>query len=91
MRKYILLKLGRIIRSEIKSLSCLDSILCSQSPNVMQNFHWNMVYDELKLKSPVFLGVLISATHTRTPHPNRVAVICVCASILLKCRLILIK
>ena len=54
----------------------------------MQNFHWNMVYDELKLKSPVFLGVLIAATQTRTPRPNRVAVICVCASILLKYRIL---
>ena len=64
----------------------LDSILCSQSTDTLINFDWSLIYDELRVKSPIFIGVLIAATETRTPRSNRVAVICVCASILLKFR-----
>ena len=85
-RFYILLTVQRAIRAEIKMLSTVESILCSQSPDVLKSFDWNMIYEDLHAKAPVLLGFLLSATQTRTPRGNRSAVICVCVAILLKYR-----
>ena len=54
VRNYILLSIGRDIRSEIKSLSTRQSVLCSQLPNDLRQFHWDMIYNELEQKAPVF-------------------------------------
>ena len=71
---YILLYIGRIVRTEIKTLGNLQSNLC------LKSFNWNMIYDELK--APVLLSVLMSATETTKPRNNRLSVIGVCAAVL---------
>ena len=85
-RKHILLSMNRIIQAEFKEMIKFESILCSLSPDHLKSFYWGMIYDELRLKAPVFLSFMMSLTKTKTPRKNRVAVICTCAAILLKYR-----
>ena len=86
-RQYTLSNIGRIVRTEIKKMSTVQSILCSQSPDDLKNFKWSDIYTELKEKAPVFLGILVSATKTRSPRSrDNQAVICICVAILLKYR-----
>ena len=85
-REYTLSSIGRMIRTELKKVSSIQSVLCSQSNDDLKNFKWDDIYNELKHKAPVFLGVLLSATKTRCARKNQVAVICMCAAILLKYR-----
>ena len=58
----------------------------SQSLDILKTFSWSMIYKELETKAPVLLGLLLSATHTRVIHRNRVAIVCICAALLLKYR-----
>lgn len=89
IRKYdnIHSSIGRIVRTEMKKMSSVQSILCSQSPDDLKCFKWDDIYHELNEKAPVFLSILVSATKTRTPRSrDSQAVICMCVAILLKYR-----
>lgn len=87
-RKYVLAKVGSIVRSE---LACMcsdktDSILRSQSASDMKHFEWDKLLSELEAHTPVLLSILQSCTQTRRPRPNRKAIVGICAAILLKHR-----
>ena len=83
---YIFQTIQRAVRLEMKTLSTTESILCSQSLDILKTFSWSMIYKELETKAPVLLGLLLSATHTRVIHRNREAIVCICAALLLKYR-----
>ncbi len=85
VRSYIISKVGFTIRKEIKLMSTFQSVLRSELPD-LKNFKWDMIYNELQQKAPIFLSFLLSATHTRVKRSNRIAVICVCTAVLLKYR-----
>lgn len=83
---YIILKIGRDIRTEMKKLSGSQSILCSQSADELRNFRYDIIHDELQQKAPYLLSFFMAATQTRTYRHNRIAVVCTCAMIILKYR-----
>lgn len=84
VKKYLLVKIGTMIKKEIKTLSSFDSILKSQSLDHLMNFKWELIINELQQKAPIFLSFLKVATKTHTKRANKDAVICMCVSILLK-------
>lgn len=86
IRRQILKVLGRDLRTEIKRLSSKDSILSRSKISDIQMFQWNIFYKELEEKSHTFLSFLQAATETRTPRTNRIAIMCICAGIMLKYR-----
>ena len=77
-RYYIFSNMGRIIRTEIRKMSSLQSVLLSQSPEDLKMFTWDVLYDELQRNAPTFLFFLKAATETNTPRSNEVEVMCVC-------------
>ena len=84
---YIISKIGRDVRTEIKNLSSSQSILCSQSLDYLKNFNYDIIiYDELNQKAQYLLSFLMAATQTKSLHSNHIAVICTCAMIILKFR-----
>lgn len=83
---FITLKIGRIVRTKIKKLSNLESILCSQSVEELKEFKFESNYQELQNNAPLLHSIFLSATKTRTPRDNQMVVISVCISILLKYR-----
>ena len=83
---YIALKIGRIVTAEIKGLSNLQSILCSQSVEDLKTFQFEKIYYELQNNASFLFSIFMSATKTKTPRENRMAVICVCTAVLLKYR-----
>ena len=85
-RHSIILSLQKLIQTELKKLSSMQSSLLDQSPDTLKSFTWNAIYDELKKNAPIFLSFLMAATQTKTPRSNRIAVMCVCASVILKYR-----
>ena len=87
IKGYIISKIGRDVRTEIKNLSSSQSILCSQSLDYLKSFDYDIIiYDELNQKAPYLLSFLMAATKTRSLRSNRIAVICTCAMIILKFR-----
>ncbi len=87
-RRYILEKVGRILRSELAAM-CADmtaSVLRSQSVEDMKGFTWDRLLNEQEVNAPVLLNILQSCTRTRKLRPNRKAIVGVCASIFLKHR-----
>jgi len=60
------------------------SILCSGKYDDIMSFKWAILMEELKLHAPVLTHVLTSCTASKQPSSNRMAIICVCASVLLK-------
>ena len=78
-RHYILLHVGKIVLKEMKGItSCHESIFGSKSIDDLKHIKWIKLYDELKRLALVFSSILISATRTRTPRNNQIAVVCVC-------------
>lgn len=84
--RFIILKIGKIVRTEMKKLSTTDSVLCSQSTEDLKDFRFERIYDEIKNKAPFLHSIFLSATKTRTPRCNQVAIVCLCFSILLRYR-----
>ncbi len=85
--RYLLKQFHKTIKTEINSLSSLQSVFCHHSPNDLKMFSWDNLYNELQEKAPFLLDLLKAATETRNPRENRDAVICICAAVLLKYRL----
>ena len=83
---YIVSKIGREIRTEMKNLCSKQSVLCSQSADHLRDFHYNNIYAKIKEKASCFFTFLMEATKTRTPRHNRIAVVCLCAMVVLKLR-----
>lgn len=77
-----------ILQKELSSMCSekVNSILSGQSPTELKEFTWSKLVNELLESSPVFLSLLQSCTRTRRRRPNQVAVIGMCAAILLKHR-----
>jgi L1 cell adhesion molecule like protein len=84
--EYIFSHIKKLIRTEIKKLSNLNSILCSQCPNDMMKIDWDVFIKVLKINAPTFLSFLMAASQTKVQRSNRNSVICICAAILLKHR-----
>ena len=87
-RKYLLKKIGLLVRNELISM-CSDStnsILRSQSCHDLKEFTWSKLLLELAETAPILLTILQESTRTRRPRPNQAAVIGMCFSILLKHR-----
>ena len=55
---------------EIKKLSNVNSILCSQSIEDLRNFQFESIYRELQINIPFLHSILFSATETKTPRQN---------------------
>ena len=85
---YILKKMGRIIRNELRCM-CSNgkpSLLRSQSPHDLVEFKWENLYKEVQERAPTFLKILNASTQTRVPRHNQKTIICLCCSIILKHR-----
>ena len=87
-RKCIINQLGIVIQREMKTMisNSVSSVLQSQDSDVMKSFSWDIILAELTVHAPVLLHILYASTRTRRAKANRNAVVCVCASILLKHR-----
>ncbi len=84
---FVTLKIGRIIRTEIKKLSSSSSILRSPHTSAdLKEFKFEHIFEMIQANAPFLLTVLLSATKTRVPRKNQQLIICVCVSILLKYR-----
>ena len=86
VKGYIIKKVALMVQSEIKLMCNFQSVLKSKSSDDLKHFKWEMIFDELQKKAPVFLCFMMSATKTRNPRSNRIPVICMCTAILLKYR-----
>ena len=88
MQKYILERVGRIVRSELCRMCSekISSCLRKQEEDIYGEFTWEMIHDELKANAPVLLSLLQACTLTRKSRENRKAVIGICVAILLKHR-----
>ena len=86
-RHYMLKKLARVLKDELKTMSRVDtgSILRS-GYDAMVTFKWELLLRELEAHAPVLNTILHSCTATRKQRSNRNATIGVCASIILKYR-----
>ena len=86
IRKYILLRLGIILRQEIKSMCSkhVNSILQQSISEV--SFSWELLISELSTHAPLLFRLLTECTKTRSQRRNRNAVIGICSAILLKYR-----
>ena len=88
MRKYIVQMVGQQLRSELVSMcsEAANSILRNQSAEVLSEFSWGKLYDELEARAPTFLSLFEMCTHTRKPRRNRMGVIGMCAVLIMKYR-----
>ena len=86
--KNIIKKVCRMIQAEVEALCSdrVDSTLKHHSRDELMNFKWSSIYGELQQHTPILLEILLAATTTRSPRPNREAVISMCASMICKLR-----
>ena len=63
-----------------------SSVLRNQNTESMENFTWDPLLDELQVHAPYLFQLLSSFTQTKSERENQMAIIGVCASILLKHR-----
>ena len=77
-----------MIKSEIEALCSdrVDSTLKHHSRDELMSFEWGSIYTELQQHAPILLEVLLAATSTRSPRPNREALISMCAAMMCKLR-----
>ena len=82
--KHIIKKVCRMVRSEMEVLCSdrVDSALKHHSRDELINFKWSNVYDELRQHAPILLEILLAATATHCPRPNREALISMCAAMI---------
>lgn len=88
MSKHIIKKVCRMVKSEMEALCSdkVDSTLRHHSRDELMTFEWSSIYSELQQHAPILLEVLLAATSTRCPRPNREALISMCASMICKLR-----
>ena len=88
-RNYLMKKIGWIIMKEIKTMCSarVQSILCSESKDVLKNFKWDDLMTELCTYAPLLNKILHFCTKTSKIKRNRDATIGTCAAILFKFRL----
>ena len=85
MRKYVIINMSRILKSEIRAL-CSNSVLRSQAVTDLSQFTWDNLIKEMQTFAPVLLSLLYACTETKTSRSNREATIGICVSVLLKYR-----
>ena len=75
-----------MVQSEMAALcsDVVDSTLKHHSRDELLNFKWSNILDELQQHAPVFLEILLAATTTRCPRPNRDALIRMCTAMICK-------
>ena len=87
-RPYLYARICRDLVKEVKTLcsnSVNSSILNKSEPTEMlQSFTWMDLESEIHQHAPLLYLILMAITKTKQPRPNRSAVLCVCASIILK-------
>lgn len=88
MKTYPIQLLGRQLRNELTSLcsNSTNSILQDLSTDALREFTWGKLYSEVEAKAPTPLALLQMCTYTREPRHNRIAIIGMCAALLLKLR-----
>lgn len=96
IRKIILKQVGRMVHSEIVSLSkgnthsgaisCLLSANKDAVKDDVMNFDWEKLNCELKTCTPILHQMLHAASSTKVDRPNRDAVICTIIAIICKIR-----
>ena len=79
-----------MVQSEVQALCSdrVDSTLKHHSRDELITFQWSNIYDELRQHTPILLEILLAATATRCPRPNREALISMsqCAAMICKLR-----
>ena len=75
-----------MVHSEVQGLCSdrVDSTLKHHSRDELITFQWSNIYDELQQHTPILLEILLTATATRCPRPNREALISMCAAMICK-------
>ena len=76
------------LRNELTSLcsEAANSVLRNQSADALRGFTWGKLHDELAARAPTLLSLIECCMYTRKPRCNRMAVIGMCAVLLLKLR-----
>ncbi|SMN01816.1 hypothetical protein SPONN_108 [uncultured Candidatus Thioglobus sp.] len=80
---YLKKKIGRVLKSEIKSMCSnkVNSILRSTSScKNLTKFKWSYVIDELKVHAPLLFDILVSCIPLN--GANSQAIICMCSSLI---------
>ena len=88
MRKYVMVNMSRIVKSEIRTLCSnkANSVLRNHSVTSLSQFSWDSIIKEIQTYAPVLLSLLYACTETKTLRNNREATIGICVSILLQYR-----
>ena len=68
VRKYLALEMGKLIKSEIKTLCSerVDSIQRSSSKSDILSFPWVRVLEEAKEHCPLLFSFILASTDTKT-------------------------
>ena len=88
IRKHITKGVGLLLQREVASMCSdkADSILRSKTTKAMEEFCWNDVIGEMKLRAPTLLSLLQSCTRTKKARKNVNCVIGLIAALLCKHR-----
>ena len=86
MFNYIIIRISRILQSELRKLCSVDSLLKENSTTAFQEFSWNNLIKEIQDHAPLLLSVMTACTKTRSYRPNRNSTIGMCIAMLLKYR-----
>ena len=84
MFNYIIIRISRILQSELRKLCSVDSLLKENSTTAFQEFSWNNLIKEIQDHAPLLLSVMTACTKTRSYRPNRNSTIGMCIAMLLK-------
>ena len=71
MFNYIIIRISRILQSELRKLCSVDSLLKENSTTAFQEFSWNNLIKEIQDHAPLLLSVMTACTKTRSRRPNR--------------------
>ena len=84
-RGHILKILGKQLRDEIKVMSSDQavSILRSQNSDLLKQFNWKLLHNELKLHAPLLSSILNSVAKRKKTCLNANATVGICAAILI--------
>ena len=71
MFNYIIIRISRILQSELRKLCSVDSLLKENLTTAFQEFSWNYLIKEIQDHAPLLLSVMTACTKTRSYRPNR--------------------
>lgn len=77
-----------MVQSEVQALCSdqVDSTLNHSSRDDLISLKWSDIYDEMQKHTPILLEILLAATTTRCPRPNRELLISMCGAMICKLR-----